>query len=132
MLAWAAFKARPSGDAFTGDSVLLYMATLSGARGPEAINYFLVNSLRKIKITEKVISTVASKDAIMEEVEAKIELKLGGSWVAPGVDEQFVVGQTVDIPLLKSVKFVGDKIQTMRVYHDQASILKQLNLISER
>lgn len=68
----------------------------------------------------------------MEEVEAKIELKLGGSWVAPGVDEQFVVGQTVDIPLLKSVKFVGDKIQTMRVYHDQASILKQLNLISER
>ena len=47
-------------------------------------------------------------------------------WMLPGVEPTF---RKVEVPMVVVVQFCGDKIESERIYWDQASVLVQIGLI---
>ncbi|KAG5188325.1 hypothetical protein JKP88DRAFT_27785 [Tribonema minus] len=50
-------------------------------------------------------------------------------WMLPGVDPSETNDRTVQVPFVAVITFKGDKLQSERIYWDQATVLKQLGLI---
>jgi hypothetical protein len=132
---WNEYKNNHDGDHYTDNASVVFVPTASGARGYDAVRQFLAKAYdtRVLKISEKLIYTTIGNDSIVEESETTILFVSGdGSWVVPGVDSRYTIDNKVVIPTVTSAKFEGDRISSIRVYWDQASVLKQLKLISEK
>jgi len=132
---WSEYKHNRDGDHYTDNASVVFVPTASGARGYDAVRQFLAKAYdtRVLKINENSVYTTIGKDSIVEESETTITFVSGdGSWVVPGVDSRYTIDNKVVIPTVTSANFEGDRISSIRVYWDQASVLKQLKLISEK
>ncbi|CAG8517462.1 9292_t:CDS:1 [Acaulospora colombiana] len=132
---WDEYKRQRDGDYFTDGASVVFVSTASGARGYDAVRQFLAASYdpRVLKIKENVISRIVGQDSIVEESDTTINFVSGeGSWVVPGVDSRYLIDNSVVIPMVTTAKFEGERIISIRVYWDQASVLKQLKLISDK
>ncbi|KAI7885733.1 hypothetical protein K492DRAFT_190691 [Lichtheimia hyalospora FSU 10163] len=133
--AWATYKNKPSTSSiYTEDAVVIYLPSGAGARGNAQIRrFYLQPDFKAAQIQEQVHGTVMSGNKVMEEVEWTITFH--GSecnWLVPTVDEGLLMNATVKIPVMLSATFSGDQISVLRVHWDQASVLKQLRVISDR
>jgi hypothetical protein len=132
---WVEYKRNRDDDLYTDNASVVFVPTASGARGYDAVRQFLAKAYdsRVLKISETPIYTTIGVDSIVEEAETTILFVSGdGSWIVPGVDSRHTIDNKVVIPMVTSATFEGDRIASIRVYWDQASVLKQLKLISEK
>lgn len=73
-------------------------------------------------------------DSVISEVAASFIFEFDGKMnpFLPGLDDNMFSGKRVELPLVYIVLFEQDKIRDIRVFWDQATVLKQIEVIGAR
>ncbi|CAI2176045.1 12096_t:CDS:2 [Funneliformis geosporum] len=132
---WEQYRKQRDGDYFTENVSFVFVATATGARGYDAVRQFLATAYdsRMLRVIDRVLIRTVGENSIVEESETTINFINGdGVWLVPGIDGRYTIDSQVVIPTVTSAVFEGDRISSIRVYWDQASVLKQLKLISDK
>ncbi|CAG8448569.1 6660_t:CDS:2 [Ambispora gerdemannii] len=132
---WNEYRRHRDGDHFTDSVSLLFVPTASGARGYDAVRQYLAAAYdsAKISVKEQIFHRTIGHDSIVEESEATINFITGeGNWIIPGIDSRHTIDATVVIPMVTIASFELQRIASIRIYWDQACVLKQLKLITDK
>ncbi|CAO3597986.1 unnamed protein product [Absidia cylindrospora] len=98
-----------------------------------AIRKFYLSQKSSTTIVDQVHHKVSTANKIIEEAEWIVTFQHGEcTWMLPNLDEHHFINATVKIPVVVSATFEDNLISSIRIYWDQASVLKQLGVISER
>ncbi|KAL8799931.1 MAG: hypothetical protein Q9182_005519 [Xanthomendoza sp. 2 TL-2023] len=127
-------KTNPNASAFAPDGSLNYITTLSTLHTIDAIAKHL-SAHQKIlkKKHENILNTVEGDNALCLEIETTIEFIGGGGMYLPGLDDNFLADRLVTFPIIHVVQFDHQqKIQQLRLFWDQGSILKQVEVVGSR
>ncbi|QDS68111.1 hypothetical protein FKW77_010176 [Venturia effusa] len=131
---YEAFLATPSTGALADNASINYIPTLVTINDATPIIKHL-STQRKLltKKSERVLSTIASSDGLCVDVDTTIEFIVGGGAFLPGLDDNFLSDKVVHFPVIHIVQFDADlKIRQIRLYWDQGSLLKQVEVIGAR
>ncbi|KAL7322570.1 hypothetical protein PS15p_211555 [Mucor circinelloides] len=136
---WDSFKnKRTNTELYSENAVIMYVPTSVGVRGSTQIRKFFLNpqfSEKVNSVQEVVYNTVASGNRLIEEATWTIHFHTGEcKWLVPQLDERYLMNATIKIPVTTSVVFdkADNKIESVRYSWDQASVLKQLKVISDK
>ncbi|KAF2201123.1 hypothetical protein GQ43DRAFT_440895 [Delitschia confertaspora ATCC 74209] len=131
---YQAFLANPSTGALAEDASLHYITTLTSINDADRIvKHFSLQERLLKKKSEKVIGTVEGAQDLCLDIETTIEFVSGGGAYLPGLDDNFVADRTVSFPTVHIVHFNGkQEITQVRLYWDQGSLLKQIDVIGAR
>ncbi|RUP45590.1 hypothetical protein BC936DRAFT_147976 [Jimgerdemannia flammicorona] len=134
---WSAYKANRANEAlYTEDAHVVYLPTSAGARGVTDIVKFYSQQdfAASVNVVKEVVHKKAiTADAVIEEVEWSITFNNGYCcWLLPSLDESHLIDATLVFPAVVSASFIGERISSVRVYWDQAGLLRQLKVIGER
>jgi len=126
------YKRTRYGDHFTSTATLNFVPTSIFIYSYDSVRSFLTNAYdpNAISITEKVKNTVISADTIVEETEATITFITGECFWMFGhemdVDKDAVKGKKITVDMVSIIRFEYDKIQSVRMYWDQLSVMRQI------
>lgn len=125
------FLQSPSAGALSPKSSINYITTTTTISEPAAIlKHFQAQQKQVSKKEEKVLSIIESQDALCLETETTLEFKSGGGAYLPQMDENLLDERIVTFPIVHVVTFDGQqKIQQIRLYWDQGTLLKQVEAI---
>lgn len=131
---YQAFLAHPSSAALADNASLHYVTTLTSINDPAAIGkHFAAQEKLLTKKSEKVLSTVEGRHDICLDIETTLEFIAGGGAYLPGLDDNFLADRTVTFPTIHIVHFDQEqKISQIRLYWDQGSLLKLVDVIGAR
>ncbi|KAI5819205.1 hypothetical protein BZA77DRAFT_242186 [Pyronema omphalodes] len=128
------FLAAPRRDALADSASIHYITTAVSLSGPDKIVAQLAKEqhdkgTQLKKRVEKPLATVQTGNSLVIEMDTEIEfLTSGANWL-PGLDDNFLADHIVRFPVVHIVNFEGTLIKEVRLYWDQANILKQINII---
>ncbi|CRG91640.1 hypothetical protein PISL3812_08690 [Talaromyces islandicus] len=128
------FLASPSAGPLARDVSLNYITTTTVITGADAV---LSHLQRQQKIVEKkgdkTLSAIETADALVLDVETTLGFVSGGGAYLPSLDDNFLADRVVTFPTVHIVRFDSQaQIQQIRVYWDQGSLLKQVEVIGSR
>ncbi|KAH0832453.1 hypothetical protein AYO21_05138 [Fonsecaea monophora] len=128
------FLELPNPISLSENASLHYITTLTTLTQPVNIVRHLETQNKKLVKTKsaRIISAVEGPNAVALEVETVLEFISGGGSYLPGL-ENFVVDKIATIPVTHIVHFdAQQKISVIRISWDQASLLKQTEVIGSR
>ncbi|KAI9782129.1 MAG: hypothetical protein M1839_005476 [Geoglossum umbratile] len=130
------FLTAPSVDVLAREATtsLHYIPTLTTIHEAQPILKHLKAQVPQLKKREeKVLSATESKNGLVLEVETTLELLTSGGAYLPGLDDNFLADKVVTFPIIHIVHFnENQEIQQIRLHWDQASLLKQVDVIGTR
>ena len=150
---YQSFLASPNASALNNHATLNYIPTLTTIKTAAAIvKHHAAHQKILTKKEEKVLSCIESSDALCLDVETTLEFITGGGTYLPGLDDNFVVDRVVTLPMVKIIprtvqveayaNFLtqvhivhfdsSQQIQQVRLYWDQGSLLKLVDIIGSR
>ncbi|MCJ1351881.1 MAG: hypothetical protein MMC33_001865 [Icmadophila ericetorum] len=130
---YQSFLRSPNASVLTDDASLNYITTLTTIKGAATIVKHVISQGKILeKKQENVLNTVEGGNAISLEVETIIEFVSGGGPYLPNLDDNFLADRVVTIPIIHTVHFSHGKIQQIRLFWDQGSLLKQIEVIGSR
>ncbi|CAL5867871.1 uncharacterized protein PFLUO_LOCUS2092 [Penicillium psychrofluorescens] len=125
------FLARPQSAPLAADISLIYVTSTTQFDRPDAVITHLSRqaSIAKKK-SENVLSVVEGTHSLCLDIETKVQfLEGGGAWLS-SIDDNFIIDRVVTFPTVHIVNFNSEnEIQQVRIYWDQASLLKQAEVI---
>ncbi|KAK7533674.1 hypothetical protein IWX49DRAFT_608907 [Phyllosticta citricarpa] len=133
--AYEAFLASPSaGGALAPQASINYIPTLTTVADSDAlVKHLLAQTKVLTKKDQKILSAVEADSALCLDIETTIEFNTGGGAYLPGLDDNFLADRVVVFPMVHIVHFDSQqRIRTIRLYWDQASLLKQVEVIGSR
>ncbi|KAK9376344.1 uncharacterized protein V1513DRAFT_440068 [Lipomyces chichibuensis] len=130
--AYLIFLNSPQATHLLPNARVTYVTSSQVFDGTESILSNAILNARHVKKSEKIISTHIASDSIVLETVTTIEFVNGTGSYVTGLDKNFVVDNTVILPVIHCVIFEGDKIKSIRLFWDQGTMLKQLNIIGSR
>ncbi|OJD30898.1 ntf2-like protein [Diplodia corticola] len=132
--AYQSFLGAPATAQLAPGASLHYVPTTTTVTEPTAILKHLVAQGKLLKKkAEKILSTIESSNGLCLDVETTLELVNGGGAYLPGLDDNFIADRTVTFPVIHIVQFDAEhKIVSIRMHWDQASLLKQVDVIGAR
>ena len=113
------------------DAYVNHIPVLTGGRGKDALRAFYSNDFipRMPPDTTLVpISRTVGEDQLVDEMIFSFTHTQEMPWMLPGVAP---TNRPVKIPLVAIVKFRGGKLAHEHIYWDQASVLKQIGLLTD-
>ncbi|RMJ24315.1 hypothetical protein PHISP_04823 [Aspergillus sp. HF37] len=128
------FLADPKSAALAPDISLLYVTTTTRFDQADAV---LTHLSRQQKIVEKksneVISAIEGPGSLCLDVETTLEFLTGGGAYLPSMDDNFLADRVATFPTVHIVRFnAQNQIQQVKLYWDQGSLLKQIEVIGSR
>ncbi|KAI9300443.1 hypothetical protein BJ944DRAFT_273037 [Cunninghamella echinulata] len=134
---WDQYKIKPATlSLYTEDATVSYLPSGANAKTSADIRRFYLSShfsKKAITLVETIQNRVMTNDKLVEELEWTITFHTNEcSWLLGNLDDHQLLNVTIKIPVVISVIFDNDLIKTIRVYWDQASVLKQLRVIPDR
>ncbi|EEQ34779.1 hypothetical protein McanMca71_002011 [Microsporum canis] len=128
------FLARPEPEMLAEQASLHYITTTTTHNGPDNIIKHLQAVRRALdKKSQVTLSAIEDTNSLCLEIETTLLFTSGGGPYLLSLDDNFVVDQTVTIPMVHIVRFDSEnKIVQIRQYWDQASLLRKLNVIGSR
>ncbi|KAH6646485.1 hypothetical protein BKA67DRAFT_105622 [Truncatella angustata] len=127
------FLAAPNSSLLASDAALHYVTTTTSYRGATDIIKHLAalrNQVKKKK--EEFLTVIEGQNAAAIEVDTSLEFVTSGAAYLPGLDDNFLADRTVILPITHIVTFNAEgKVQQIRQSWDQASLLKQLDIIGK-
>ncbi|KAK9353200.1 hypothetical protein V1523DRAFT_411781 [Lipomyces doorenjongii] len=129
---YVTFLNSPQATHLLPNARVTYVTSSQVFDGPEDILSNAILNARHVKKSEKIISTHIASNSIVLETVTTIEFVNGTGSYVTGLDKNFVVDNTVILPVIHSVIFEVDKIKSIRLFWDQGTMLKQLNIIGSR
>ncbi|KAK9312519.1 hypothetical protein V1522DRAFT_366676 [Lipomyces starkeyi] len=130
--AYVTFLNSPQATHLLPNARVTYVTSSQVFDGTEAILSNAILNARHVKKSEKIISTHIASNSIVLETVTTIEFVNGTGSYVTGLDKNFVVDNTVILPVIHTVIFEADKIKSIRLFWDQGTMLKQLNIIGSR
>ncbi|KAM0305519.1 hypothetical protein ACHAPM_001901 [Fusarium culmorum] len=127
------FLAAPSSSLLADTAALHYVTTTTTFAGPTQIIKHL-NGLQKqvSKKKEDVFNIVDGGNVIVLEIDTGLGFQNGGGPYLPGLDDNFLSGREVYLPITHFVTFdKAGKIVQIRLQWDQGSLLKQVEVIGK-
>ncbi|OAX78855.1 hypothetical protein ACJ72_06833 [Emergomyces africanus] len=125
------FLAEPAAASLSADAALNYITTTTSFFHPEPIIKHITSQSRVLKKkSEKIINAVEGAQSLCLDVETSLEFTSGGGAYLLELDDNFIVDRVVTLPIVHIVHFDSDeRITQIRLYWDQGSLLKQLDII---
>ncbi|KAK2758713.1 hypothetical protein FQN54_003403 [Arachnomyces sp. PD_36] len=124
----------PSTESVSPDVSLNYITTTTSFNDAGPVTKHLANQKRIVKdISRKTLSSVEGPNSLCLEVETTLEFVSGGGAYLPDLDDNFIADRTVTFATVHIVRFdAQQKINQIRLYWDQGSLLKQVDVIGTR
>ena len=113
------------------DAYVNHVPVMTGGYGREALRRFYAEdfiSLMPADTSIKLISRTLGQDQLVDEMIFSFTHTEEMPWMLPGVPPTH---RHVDIPLVVVVGFRKGKLAHERIYWDQASVLKQIGLLTD-
>jgi carboxymethylenebutenolidase len=113
------------------DAYVNHIPVLTGGRGKDALRAFYSNDfIPKMPPDTALIpiSRTVGEDQLVDEMIFSFTHTQEMPWMLPGVAP---TNRTVKIPLVAIVKFRDGKLAHEHIYWDQASVLKQIGLLTD-
>lgn len=90
------------------------------------------DGLKSLK--DEVTCSHEAHSSLVSEVAASFIFEFDGKMnpFLPGLEDNMYSGKRVEVPLIYSVTFSSQKIRAIRVFWDQATVLKQIDVIGIR
>ncbi|KAL2834728.1 hypothetical protein BJY01DRAFT_224111 [Aspergillus pseudoustus] len=128
------FLSEPRSAPLAPDVSLIYITSTTEFNGADAVLKHLTKQQHIIKTnSQNVIDAVQGSNALSLDVETSVQFVTGGGAYLPNLDETFLLDRVAKFPTIHIVRFNSqDQIQSVRVYWDQASLLKQVEVIGNR
>ncbi|KAM0427555.1 hypothetical protein ACHAPT_007515 [Fusarium lateritium] len=127
------FLAAPSSSLLADTAALYYVTTTTTFSGPTQVIKHL-NGLQKqvAKKKQDVFNVVDGGNVAVFEVDTGLGFQTGGGPYLPGLDDNFLSARDVYLPITHFVTFdEAGKISQIRLQWDQASLLKQVEVIGK-
>ncbi|KAK2794649.1 hypothetical protein FQN50_009888 [Emmonsiellopsis sp. PD_5] len=126
------FLAEPSAAALAADAALHYITTTTSFTHPEPILKHLSSQSRAVrKNAQHILHAVEGPRSLCLDVDTTLEFVAAGGAYLLALDDNFLVDRVVTLPIVHIVHFDSqDKISQIRLYWDQGSLLRQLDVIS--
>ncbi|KAJ5899948.1 hypothetical protein N7495_004692 [Penicillium taxi] len=128
------FRANPRNGEVADNLSYIYVPSTTTFEGKDAvINHLSRQSAAVKKNKEEVINTIESSDALILDIATTLEFVESGGAYLPHLDDNFLADRVVTFPTLHIVQFNPQKeIQQVRIYWDQGSLLKEVEVIGAR
>jgi len=113
------------------DAYVNHVPVLTGGHGKAALrNFYSKDFIPKMPpdTTLHPISRTVGEDQLVDEMIFSFTHTMEMPWMLPGVKP---TGKRVEIPLVAIVKFRDGKLAHEHIYWDQASVLKQIGLLTD-
>ena len=113
------------------DAYVNHIPVLTGGHGKAALrDFYSKDFIPKMPpdTTLTPISRTVGEDQLVDEMIFSFTHTMEMPWMLPGVP---ATGKRVEIPLVAIVKFRDGKLAHEHIYWDQASVLKQIGLITD-
>ncbi|MBI4695631.1 MAG: ester cyclase [Gammaproteobacteria bacterium] len=113
------------------DAYVNHIPVLTGGFGKAALGEFYARRFIPTMPPDtelEPISRTIGRDQLVDEMIFKFTHDREMPWMLPGVAPTH---QRVEIPLVAIVRFRGDKLAHEHIYWDQASVLKQIGLLTD-
>ena len=113
------------------DAYVNHIPVLTGGHGKAALREFYAKDFIPMMppdTTLTPISRTVGEDQLVDEMIFSFTHTIEMPWMLPGVA---ATGKRVEIPLVAIVKFRGGKLAHEHIYWDQASVLKQIGLLTD-
>lgn len=131
MAAYLSFLQSPSTANLASDASISYITTTTAIKEPTAILKHLAAQANQLdKKQEKVLSTIESEHGCCVETLTTLLFKTGGGAFLPSMDSNLLDEREVTFPMTHVVTYdAQSKIQQIRLYWDQGTLLKQVEAI---
>ena len=113
------------------DAYVNHIPVLTGGHGKAALREFYSKDFIPMMppdTTLEPISRTVGTDQLVDEMIFSFTHTMEMPWMLPGVKP---TGKRVEIPLVAIVKFRDGKLAHEHIYWDQASVLKQIGLLTD-
>ncbi|KAJ6161794.1 hypothetical protein N7485_010024 [Penicillium canescens] len=124
------YQANPKSEhvKLADDVSLIYVPTTTKIESRDAvISHVKKQDYVVKKRSEQIISSIEGSDALCLDMETTLEFMEGGGAYLPSLDDNFLADRVMHI-----VTFVNNEIKQIRIYWDQGSLLKQVEVIGAR
>ena len=118
-------------DTMVDDAYVNHVPVMTGGRGKTELRaFYSADFIPKMPPDTKLtpVSRTVGVDQLVDEMILSFTHTEEMSWMLPGVA---ATNRHVEIPLVVIVKFRDKKISHEHIYWDQASVLKQIGLITD-
>ncbi|EPS31525.1 hypothetical protein PDE_06480 [Penicillium oxalicum 114-2] len=128
------FLASPRNAPLASNATLVYVPVTTKIEGADAIATHTSRQSHIVKKrSDKVMNVIESSDALCLDMETTLEFLEGGGVYLPSLDDNFLVNRVVTFPTIHIVQFNAEQqIQQVRVYWDQGSLLREVEVIGAR
>ncbi|GAO15524.1 uncharacterized protein UV8b_02994 [Ustilaginoidea virens] len=127
------FLASSSSSLLAEKASLHYVTTATSIYGATEIIKHLNSLQKQVKIKkQEFLNVVDGHSVVVAEVETALEFQTSGGAYLPGLDDNFLSDRVAYLAIIHVVTFdKGGKILQIRQQWDQASVLKQLEIIGK-
>ncbi|RAL09805.1 uncharacterized protein BO97DRAFT_395395 [Aspergillus homomorphus CBS 101889] len=128
------FLTNPKSVPLATDASLIYIPTTTKVDGDAAIVSHFSKQQRIVKTkSENILDAIESSNSLCLDIETTLEFMSGGGAYLPQLDDNFLADHVAVFPTVHIVRFnAQQQIQNVRIYWDQASLLKQVDVIGSR
>ncbi|KAJ5765701.1 hypothetical protein N7520_005260 [Penicillium odoratum] len=128
------FLASPRSAKLAANVSLIYVPSTTKFEGKDSVLTHLSRQSSIVKKkSEDVISSIEASDSLVLDMETTLEFLEGGGAYLPSLDDNFLADRVVTIPTLHIVHWNAEReIQQVRIYWDQGSLLKEVEIIGAR
>ncbi|MCY2935173.1 MAG: hypothetical protein NT172_13515 [Planctomycetota bacterium] len=116
-------------DTMSPQNYVNHVPVMTGGRGHHAmIDFYGTHFIPKMPADTalRMFARTVGRNRLVDEFVFTFTHDLKMDWMLPGVEPTF---RKVEVPMVVVVQFCGDKIESERIYWDQASVLVQIGLI---
>jgi carboxymethylenebutenolidase len=113
----------------TPDNYVNHVPVMTGGRGhDEMIEFYGKHFIPKMPAdtTLRLLARTVGQERVIDEFIFSFTHDMEMDWMLPGIAPTH---RHVEIPMVVTVQFAGDKIACERIYWDQASVLVQIGLL---
>ncbi|EPZ36119.1 hypothetical protein O9G_005020 [Rozella allomycis CSF55] len=114
---------------YSQNASVVYVPTAGGGSGDNLSQFFSESHCSPFDVAvsdPELISTVSEGNQIVQEWVLKVDHKNGTKWLVPNVE---ATRKIINLALVFIVSYAGEKIDSLRVYWDQGTVVKQLGLL---
>ncbi|KAJ5926328.1 hypothetical protein N7516_008101 [Penicillium verrucosum] len=128
------FLDNPRSAKLADDVSMIYVPTTTKFEQADNVITHVLKNAKVVKTkSNQVISAIEGSDSLCLDMETTLEFTEGGGVYLPSMDDNFLADRVATFPTVHIVHFDADKqIKQIRIYWDQASLLKQVEVIGAR
>ncbi|KAJ5520871.1 hypothetical protein N7463_001324 [Penicillium fimorum] len=128
------FLDNPRSAKLADDVSLIYVPTTTKFEKADNVITHVLKNANIVKTTSnQIISAIEGSDSLCLDMETTLEFTEGGGVYLPSLDDNFLADRVATFPTIHIVHFDSNQsIKQIRIYWDQASLLRQVEVIGAR